>query len=237
MPDGWEEKFWKDIIKYDKGIVKNDYIELNYGNHIVAGKLAITSPFLLKRFNKINSTKDQRHRIRPFTFVTVGVGFYPDDKTKEPIIPMLPYTEYTDKIKYMPFIDYKTGKEYKDNTQFYWKPMSELFFEYISHGEDKFEGTFGSLKNRHINVVDIEYTGKESNHLQEAEVIGVQKEDYVYYRKDSSQKIAKCLEELTKEKARQAGISDWQFYYLKKKAKQHEIPQLKKKTLRLLGLL
>ena len=237
MPKGWEEKFWIDIIKYNRGMVDDGYIESNYGNFIVAGKLAISSPFLMRRFNKINRDKDFNHRIKPFNFITVGVGYRLDGKTRESIIPILPYTTDIDTIKYMPFIDYKTGKEYKDCTQFYWRPMSDLFFSYIAHREEKFLGEFGTLENRHINIVDTEYCGKESNNLQEAEVIGVQKEDYVYYRKDFNQKIAKCLEELTKEEARQAGISDWQFYYLKKKAKRHEIPQLKKKTLRLLGLL
>jgi len=236
MPEGWEVKLWQDIIKYNEGLVGNDYIELNYGNHIVAGKLAITSPFLLKRFNKMNGIKDARHRIRPFTFVTVGIGYRLDDTTKKPIIPMLPYTEYTNKIKYSPFVDYKTGKIYSENTEYYWKPMSELFFDYINHKEEKFEGDIGMLKQRHVNITDLDYIGKESNSLEESETIGVQDDNYVYYSKDQGKKITERIEGLTPKEAKQIGMKRWQYNYIKRCLKQGKIPKLKRKSLRLLDL-
>ena len=236
MPEGWEERFWEDIIKYNKGIVKDDYIELHYGNHIVAGKLAITSPFLLSRFNKANSTKDLKHRTRPFTFVTVGVGFQVDDTTKQPIIPLLPYTTNMDKIKYRAFIDYKTGKLYAKDTERYWKSMSKVFFDYILHKEMKFEGNIGLLKQRHINIVDFEICGKESNNLEESEITGVQEGDCIYYSKDFEQKVIKKIETLTLEEAKCIGMKRWQYSYLKRCVKQSKVPKLKKKTLRMLGL-
>ena len=237
MPEGWEIKLWQDIIKYNEGLVNKDYIELNYGNHIVAGKLAITSPFLLRRFNKMNGVKNLKHRIRPFSFVTVGIGYRLDDSTKQPIIPMLPYTEHTNKIKYMPFVDYKTGKIYSEHTEYYWKPMSELFFDYINHKEEKFEGNIGLLKQRHVKITGLEYIGKESNSLEESETIGVQEDNYVYYSKNQEKKITERIETLTLNKAKQIGMKRWQYNYIKRCLKQGRVPQLKKKTLKLLGLL
>lgn len=55
--------------------------------------------------------------------VIVGVGFQVD-KDREPIIPIISYTNDLNAVPYTPFIDYRTGKEYKENTQFYWKRLS-----------------------------------------------------------------------------------------------------------------
>jgi hypothetical protein len=164
------------------------------------------------------------------------VGYQFDDTTKQPIIPLLPYTDDTDKIKYKPFVDYKTGKLYAKNTEQYWKPMSKVFFDYILHKEEKFEGNIGLLKPRHINIVDFEYCGKESNNLEESEIIGVQGDDFVYYNKGLEEKITNRIETLTFDEAKRIGMKRWQYSYLKRCVKQSKVPKLKKKTLRMLGL-
>ena len=116
---------------------------------------------ILERFWHINKDK----RIKPFNFIIVGIGHRLDQITKEPIIPMIPYTKNYDVVPYTPFIDYKTSKEYKDNTKFYWKPLSEFLFAYFEHNDNKYEGTLGELKRRHIEIGGIEHIGKESNNL------------------------------------------------------------------------
>ncbi len=237
MPEGWEEKFWMDIIKYNSGLVKDNYIEFNYNNFIVAGQLAITSPFLMKRFNRINKAKDLKHQIKPRNFITLGVSYRLDSITREPIIPMLPFTKDYSTVKYQPFIDYKNGKLYNKHTEAYWKPTDELFFEYVNHEEKKQQGGIGILSPRHINISNINYCGKESNNLEEAEVVGVKSDDYVYYDKNLEQKLMKRIETLTKEEAKQLGMKRWQYSYIKRCLKDGKVPKFKRKTLKLLGLL
>lgn len=233
MPKGWERGFWEDIIKYNKGTATDDYIENKYSNFVVSGKLAITSPAMLRQVNKINNSE---HRMKAFNFVTAGVGYRLDPKTKEPIIPIAPFTKDADLVKYKPFIDKTTGKLYTENTEFYWKPMPKLFFEYYNHKEIKFDGDVGTLSNKHVNIVDVEYVGKESNNLEQAEVIGDQRGDFVYYRENLQAKILKRIETLTKDEALNCGISNWQYNYMQRCLKEGKVPRFKKKTLRLLGI-
>jgi hypothetical protein len=149
----------------------------------------------------------------------------------------VPFTrDSADAIRYMPFIDKKTGKLYTENTEYYWKPMSRLFFEYINHRESKFDGDVGTLQNKHINITGVDYIGKESNNLERAEITSIEEDDYVYYKKDSTERIVKCLETLTKDEARLIGMSNWQYNYIERCKKQGKVPKLKRKSLRLLGL-
>ena len=234
MPKGWEKGFWEDIVKYDKGIVKDDYIESKYSNYVVAGRLAITHPNMLNCVRKLDTPT---HRMKAFNFVTVGVGYRVDPKTREAVIPVVPYTKDADAVRYRPFIDKHTGRLHSEHTEQYWKPMPKLFYEYLNHAESKFDGNIGTLQHKHINIVDIDYIGKESNNLERAEVTGIEEDDFVYYKKNSNETMAKYLQMLTKEEALQKHISKWEYNYIKRCLKHGKIPKLKKKTQRLLGLL
>ena len=64
-------------------------------------------------------------------------------------------------------------KEYKDNTKFYWKLLSEFLFAYADHNDNKYDGGIGDLRRKQIVISDIEHIGKESNNLEESGVIGV----------------------------------------------------------------
>lgn len=237
MPKNWEIDFWKDIVKYHYKLVTGEEIENKYGNYVVASKLAITSPILLKRFKKFGS-KDITHRIKPFNFMTVGISACVDKTTKSAVVPLLPFTKDYSTIKYQPFVDYKTGKYYENNTQFYWKSIADLFFEYINHREQKYDGSVGELRRKHIVIGDVRYIGKEtSSNLDETEIMGVQNDDLVFYDKDFKKKIAEKIQTLKKDDALNCGISNWQYNYIKRQLKEGKVPKFKKKTLRLLGLL
>jgi hypothetical protein len=227
-------EFWKDILYYHFGKLSRQDIENKYAGKYVSQQLSITSPQVLRRFKNIIEPK---RRMRPFNFMITGQAYRTDPITHEPIIPVIPFTKEIDTTPYQQFFDLKTGKVYTENTEFYWKPLSEVFFEFYEHKEEKFDGNVGELRRKHITIEDINFIGKESNNLEQTEVTGVSNDDYVYYNDNFKQKIMKKMETLTIEEARSAGISDWQFYYLKKKRKNNEIPKFKKKTLRLLGLL
>ena len=63
----------------------------------------------------------------------------------------------------------------------YWKPMDIIFEEYLDHPESKFDGDAGILQRKHIHVNQIRYISKESNRLEEMDVIGVGKDGYEVY--------------------------------------------------------
>ena len=63
----------------------------------------------------------------------------------------------------------------------YWKPMDVIFHEYLDHPESKFDGDTGILQRKNIQVSQIRYIGKESNRLEETDVIGVGKDGYEVY--------------------------------------------------------
>jgi len=69
------------------------------------------------------------------------------------------------------------------DTQFYWKPLSELIDDYVNHPESKFEGDTGELKRRHllIDKDSITYVGKEANELDRAEITGILEGDETRY--------------------------------------------------------
>ena len=195
------------------------------------GKLALTSPFIMQRFRHTNKDK----QLKPFNFVIVGIGHRLDPTTKEPIIPLLAYTKNIDIVPFSPFTDYKTDKEYCDNTKFYWKPLSEFLFAYADHNDNKYDGEIGELKRRQIIISDIEHIGKESNNLEESEVIGVSDSDYVIYDDKTEQKITDIIKNMTAKQAKQAGISKRNLRYLKKKVRESKRIILKKKTLKKLS--
>ncbi len=134
-------------------------------------------------------------------------------------------------MPFSPFTDYKTGKEYKDNTKYYWKPFSEFLFGYMDHNDNKYDGSIGELRRKQIVINDIEHIGKESNNLEESEVIGVSDNDYVIYDNKTEQKIADVIKKLTPKQAKQIGISKRNMRYLKKKIKNDKKIVLKRKTL------
>ena len=86
-------------------------------------------------------------------------------------------------------IGIKTGKYYENNTQYYWKPLSEMFLDYMNHKEDKYDGDIGTLSRKKIKVDSVIHIGKRSNNLDESEIIGVSDNDYVMYDNASNYKI------------------------------------------------
>lgn len=77
-----------------------------------------------------------------------------------------------------------TPNEQDHDTKSYWKPLSEVIYEYMEHPESKSEGDIGLLKRRYITIDDksIHYIGKESNELDESQIIGVDDNNYTEYK-------------------------------------------------------
>ena len=163
----------------------------------------MTSPFVVQRFRRTNKHK----KLKPFNFIIVGIGHRLDPSTKEPIIPIMAYTKNLDIVPFSPFTDYKTGKEYKDNTRFYWKPFSEFLFGHMDNNDNKYDGNMGELKRKYIDIGDIEHIGKESNNLEETEVICVSDNNYTVYGDKGEQRIIEIIRNMITKDAKHIGLS------------------------------
>ena len=205
-----DKKIWDDILRVAIGNENPDSIIQWYSNKFAISELTITKPSIIKRFSKLSS-------IKPFNFILVGRSSRVDPETNEPIIPVHSFVdtgkEAFDKIIYEPFIDYKNGKVYKENTQFYWTPMEQVILDYWNHKESKFEGDNGELSRKHLVFCspDIKYIGKESNELEESEVVGVLEGNYTVY-----EDLADKARALTEADRIKIGIPKRRFYQLKK---------------------
>ena len=94
----------------------------------------------------------------------------------------------------------------------------------------KYYAAIGELRREQIVINDIEHIGKESNNLEESEVIGVSNNDYVIYDNKTEQKITHVIKNMTTRDAKRIGLSKMQMFRLKKKVQQGKKIVLKRKT-------
>ncbi len=83
-----------------------------------------------------------------------------------------------------------------------------------------YDGGIGELRRKQIVISDIEHIGKESNNLEESEVIGVSDNDYVIYDNKAEQKIMDVIKNMTTKNSRRIGLSKRHLFRLKKKVKE-----------------
>ncbi|WP_440952238.1 hypothetical protein [Methanococcoides sp. FTZ1] len=81
----------------------------------------------------------------------------------EKIKPVAPFSKNPQVAVEKPFIDYNTGEVLQGRE--YWKPLSDVFLDYIDHPEAKFEGDVGVLQRRHLKPKGCVYIGKEANNI------------------------------------------------------------------------
>jgi hypothetical protein len=236
-----EKQWWHDILSLHYGLEYNDS---KYSKQYAVSQLTVSNYDIYKRFAKLNHGKSLSKTIKPFNFITVGSGYKTDFETRESIIPMMPYVEKskTQEAPYREFLDYKTGKSYPNedsmDTKEYWKPMSEVFSDYVRHNDAKSEGKIGLLRRRRltINSDSIHYIGKESNELEKSDVMGVSSDDTIQYV-NFQKKIRENIVNLDLDKALEIGISRRSFFYLKTKLNRNTPITLKKKNIRKILLL
>lgn len=177
--ENWHKEVWFDILRLHYGKVTAESLTEKYGRSFALSKLAISSPHLMNRFEPLNKGKPYDLQVKPFNFCIVGIGNDVDPATGKPVKPLAPYRKNAQQCPYDKFIDYESGKEMSGLQ--YWKRFDNVFWSYVNHPEAKFDGDVGVLSRKHVLVNSVTHIGKESNNLEEAEVLGVQKDDYVIY--------------------------------------------------------
>jgi len=100
------------------------------------------------------------------------------------------------------------------------------------HRESKFDGNIGKLERKHLKINSVIHIGKETNNLEETEVVGVQKDDYQVYQNEKvrEEKLEETIMALTPKTTKKYGISRMQLYRWKKKIREREELRLYKKT-------
>jgi hypothetical protein len=143
----WHKRFWEDILNVHFHPEKLPDVLEKYENYAAISKLAVSTGTLLTRFKKINKGKTFDKQIKPFNFMLVGNGSkagVDGEKTK----PIAPFNKNPQIVVEKEFIDYNTGNTLQGRE--FWKPLSDVFLDYIDHPEAKFEGDVGVLQRRHL---------------------------------------------------------------------------------------
>lgn len=142
-------------------------------------ELVISTTNVMRRFDRLNKGRSYSKKIKPFNFCIVGVGNIADNETGEVIKPVSPYRKDAYQCAFDEFIDYNSKKTLKG--QKYWRQFNDYFWEYLNHPEAKFDGDTGVLSRKHVKISSVVHIGKESNELDDTEVLGIGKETYTTY--------------------------------------------------------
>lgn len=200
----WEREFWTDILEYHHGKTSVDNINEKYSGYYAISEMSASTPFLHHRFRNLNAGKELQQQIKPFNFFLVGFG-------SRSARPLCVYRKNAQQVVYGEFIDYETGK-IRSGLQ-YWKEMSQIFWDYLNHKDGKFDGEIRVLQRKHLTISGIDVIGKESNELEESEVLGLDEKSYVKY---ASQIDIRKILQMTPKEAKKAGISKIQLNRMKK---------------------
>lgn len=221
FPDGdWEKEFWINILDYHYGNKTIEEIEEKYSEYFAISQLTVSTPLLISRFRKINHRKSFSKKIKPYNFCLVGFG-------NNSIKPVCPYRNEPSEAVFDEFIDYNTGKAHTG--QEFWKQLKQIFWEYLNHPESKFDGNNGILERKHIKPSRIIVIGKESNNLEELDILGLDDDSYQIFENMDLDK-EKILN-LTPKEADRIGISKNQLYRIKKSIRNDTV-NLRKKTIK-----
>lgn len=196
--DKWHKRLWEDILRVHFHPEDLPDVLEKYENYAVISKLAVSTGTILRWFKKMNEGKDFDKQIKPFNLMLVGNGAKVNDDGEE-VKPIAPFNKNPQVAVEKPFINKYTGDILQGRE--YWKPLSDVFLEYIDHPEAKFEGDTGILQRRHLKPKGCVYIGKEANkvEMQELEVNRVE----TYY---DIGKLREYILDLTPAEAREIGI-------------------------------
>ncbi len=226
-PNGdWEKEFWEDILDYHYKNKTIDEIEEKYSQYFAISQLTVSTPLLISRFKKINHRKSFSKKIKPYNFCLVGFG---NDSVK----PVCPYRNKPSEAVYDEFIDYNTGKIHSGEE--FWKELKQIFWDYLNHPESKFNGNYGVLQRKSIKVDKVVVIGKESNSLEESEILGLDDDSYQIFE-DLNLNLKKILKIKLKD-ALSVGISKNQLYRIKNAIRNNNFKPSRKTIQKLLKII
>jgi len=179
----WHKEVWEDILKLHYNLINQEDVINKYSNLFSISKIAVSTPFLYKRFREYNKYKLISKQIKPFNFFLVGQRNYKDIK------PIAPYSYDSQLAVHEKFIDYKSGQTFEG--LHYWKNLADTILEYANHPESKFinGSQSGKLERRHINEAELIFIGKEVKNLEQLPLLLDKPLEY----KSEKEKINKIL--------------------------------------------
>lgn len=234
-----EELWWQDILQLHYHPEYKAKVLDKYKERFAVARLTVNDYRTFSRFKNYNKNQPLKKQLKPFSFMTVGVGCQIDEETGKPVIPTVPYIapnsmQFQD-VPYMPFFNYKTGRRYSENTEFYWQPLSDTFEQFVNHSESKFDGDIGELCRKCVrfSAQSIHYIGKETNELEESEVIGADLDNYTEYAQqlDNIGGWKECILNALPRDVRPYGITANHLWYIKRTVHKGEFRKLKSKTI------
>jgi hypothetical protein len=193
----WISKVWLNIIRRALRVPTE---KLGFEQLPAIGRMAITSPAVMKPLEKINRGKKYPYQIKPHNFlVTCHVKSFghPPGVDPERFHLIAPYEINPRKWLKKDWINQYNGETYRVTTVGHHgnrstarvKTYGEALEEYEFHPESKCadsEGnacnkqTMGLLQRRSVRIGQIKYIGKESNSLEEVEAESVHSDQNVY---------------------------------------------------------
>jgi hypothetical protein len=228
-PDGkneeWYKKIWYDIICFHYKKINEDQLIQLYSEYPEISKLSISTPQVLLAVKKINENKPYSQQIKPYGFLTVGVG------TKkingQTIKPIAPFNENTILASEGQFIDANTGEQMQG--EYYWNYMDQRIFKYLDTEDGKFNGKIGQLTRKTIKITNKLTIGKEHDEIQEEiePLKGTYKPNIYYNPQQAKEKILKT----TIKEAETKGIPRSTFFRIKNQTRQTNKINTKLKTI------
>ena len=178
----WQKTLWKNILDYEHSLITKEELFENYRGEYSVNQLFLTTKNLYNRVKTFNRNKSLDKQIKPYNFTLAGSPIMLDENN-EPIYPLTSFTKNYDQAPYQPFIDAHTGKLYNKHTHHYWNTLDKMIEDYIDHPESKFKNgnKTGKMRRRHVFVKKIIYIGKETNELEETEILGINRNSYAEY--------------------------------------------------------
>ncbi len=213
----WQESIWQDALDLHLGHSSASELHEKYADRYAVSKIAMTSPDILSRFKKLNKGKIYYQQIKPFNFALLGIKTAINGKEVKPISP---FCKNPQSVVFNKFINYTDGRVMAGKQ--YWRNMDSIFFDYLDHGESKFDGDIGVLKRRWLKVSSTINIGKESNNLEETELLGVNERAYQIYADEKTilrgnAELEGFILGMNTKTAMEYGILRLQLYRMKKK--------------------
>lgn len=216
----WNKEIWRDILDlhYSKTTLEKRYPK--YENKYALSKFVSSNPRMLGRLSEFNKNEDCKNQFKPFNFCILGFLNGMNPETGELIKPLAPFVKPARHAVFSDFVDYNDKSRRKFRGKEYWKPFWDVFLEYLSHSESKMEGDVGVLERKHVAVSGIIYIGKESNNLEESEIIGVGSGSYETYENldnvdEKFRKISDRILKLKPKDVKKVGISKQTLWNMK----------------------